>query len=239
MSAAGWMAAGQIIGELGGLWMQSDAQHRANRTNIRLARENRDWMERMSNTEMQRHVDDLRKAGLNPMLGYSGQASTPNVSPARVEPTYSGGGIDTAAKVMQMQQLSALTKQAEASARLTNADAAIKEHAIPHAARSAQAAADKLQEEVVRLGQDVEKADVDIGTSRLSQDQLRKMQPLMEEYQRLVNEAERLGLSEKRAFASFYDSVGGMSKWMDMVSKYLPFLKDLKPLPGKRVGPRP
>lgn len=45
------------------------------------ARELREWQERMSNTQYQRAVDDMRKAGLNPMLlaarGFSG-ASTPS-----------------------------------------------------------------------------------------------------------------------------------------------------------------
>lgn len=45
------------------------------------ARINREWQEMMSNTAYQRAVEDMRKAGINPLLGFfnsSGMASTPS-----------------------------------------------------------------------------------------------------------------------------------------------------------------
>lgn len=71
---------------LGGL-MGSSAQKKANRANIKLQREQQAWEERMSGTAYQRAVQDMLKAGVNPMLAISqGGASTPNVSAATVEP---------------------------------------------------------------------------------------------------------------------------------------------------------
>jgi len=60
------------------------AQRDANEANMLLARENRDWQERMANTAHQREIDDLKKAGLNPILSGSGGsgASTPSGSVA-------------------------------------------------------------------------------------------------------------------------------------------------------------
>lgn len=46
------------------------------------AQRNRDWQERMSNTSHQREVQDLLKAGLNPILSAHGGATTPTGSSA-------------------------------------------------------------------------------------------------------------------------------------------------------------
>lgn len=63
----------------------------ANATNARLAREQMDFQERMSNTSWQRGVADMKAAGLNPALAYSqGGAGTPGGQTATMQNTVAG-----------------------------------------------------------------------------------------------------------------------------------------------------
>lgn len=120
-------------------WAQMYGQYKANQENIQSARQQMDYQTMMSNTAHQREVEDLRKAGLNPMLSINKGASTPQGAGYQVE-NIAADLPDALAKISEVELTkanSALTVEKTNTERLHQkilaADAGIRETDLKYA----------------------------------------------------------------------------------------------------------
>lgn len=90
----GWMAAAGILGGLAGNAMSFMGQKSANKTNRQLMERQLAWERERAQNAHQWEVQDLRKAGLNPILSANNGAMTGSVSAPTMQNPAAGFGAD-------------------------------------------------------------------------------------------------------------------------------------------------
>lgn len=147
-------AVGGALAGIGSVWAgykNMEAQREANAANIASAREQMAFQERMYSSRYQNQMDDMKKAGLNPMLAFS---QSPGSAPSGAAGNSSAATVESPISPAVTAITAMQTAKANVDVQKTQALKNIQD------TQTSAAQAKKLGVETTVIGKDIPKADI-------------------------------------------------------------------------------